>query len=113
MSDIPKRLFELSQRIDDAEERIARVRAHITRLAEQHHDTSQARELLGVMLGNLQQLYRKRCNLLWIVGNCSDLGELGSSILSASLPMIDAHSPPVPPSGEAIRAPFPQGALFI
>jgi hypothetical protein len=68
------------------------------------------------MLGNLQQLYKQRCNLrrhLWIVGNCSDLGELGSSILSASLPMVDAHSPPVPPSGEAIRAPFPQGALFL
>jgi hypothetical protein len=54
MSDNPVRLLDQSQRIEDAERTLGRVRARVARLTRECQDTSQARELLRVMLGNLQ-----------------------------------------------------------
>jgi hypothetical protein len=75
MAGIPKQLLELSQRIEAAEERVWRVRALAARLTPEFEDNCQARELLRVMQGNLQQLYLHRSNLrrhLW--ANRSALG---------------------------------------
>ena len=100
MSDIPKQLSELSHRIEDVEERIARVRSHIARLISERLDTTQARELVNAIQGNLQQLYRQRCNLRrqmwWIDRNWLALSVLVYRVPSASLPMSDADLPSLP-----------------
>ena len=117
MFEIPNPLRDLSQRIEDAEQRLARLRAHMNRCAAEGHHTPQARELLAVMKATLHQLYAERRRLVcqrWTMGYWRSRAGLKCSIGSDSLPTLDAHGPALPPKAPAIPGtPLPpRGAPF-
>ena len=115
MSDIRNELFALSQRIEDAEKKFARVGAHIARRKQAGENTIRAEQLLAVMLVNLRLCYERRGNLrrkMWTTWNRSDDIALECSVPSASLQMADADLPSLPPRRGSQGVPPPGTPIF-
>src|SRR5262245_27496866 len=101
MSAIPKQLRELSQHIEDVEQRLARVRANLARLACKTQDTRRAREFLAAIGEALGRLYVQRGLLrrhLWTIGSRPRSGDLNYDVPSVPLPFPMVEAPaPLPP----------------
>ena|SRR5215813_3317985 len=79
MGQITKDLEDLTRRIDDGERRVERVRDQIARWSREGRDTTQARELLSLILDSLRQLYSTRAiasRYQWIIRNGSGNGQI-------------------------------------